>query len=103
MQLTEIHSSDLFISFDELCTIASINVEHMLDMVEFEIAVPISGTQPQEWRFPSSAISRASKATRLYRDLEIDWADIKLVLTLLDLIEDLQNENNQLKRQLKRF
>ena len=45
----------------------------------------------------------ASKATRIHRDLAIDWADIALVLKLLGEVEVLRAENAMLKQRLSRF
>jgi len=44
-----------------------------------------------------------NKAIRLHRDLEIEWADIALVVDLLDEIDQLENENRQLKKQMNRL
>jgi chaperone modulatory protein CbpM len=39
----------------------------------------------------------------LSRDLALEWADLSLVLQLLDDIEQLSLENQQLKQRLARF
>jgi len=101
--LSEIHSPDFHLSFDELCLTAGISKDYMLALVEHEIAVPVTGMQPQQWQFHVTCVMRVKKAARLYRDLDIDWADLGLVLNLLDEIEQLKNENSQLKQQLARF
>jgi chaperone modulatory protein CbpM len=103
IQSTEIHSPVFYVTFEEVCNFANINTEYMLELVEYEIAVPITGKQPQEWQFSVSTVTLANKAARLHRDLEIDWADIKLVLNLLEEIDQLKNENQQLKQQLNRL
>ena len=102
-QLSEIHSPHFHLSFDELCLSADISKDYMLALIEHEIAVPLTGTQPPQWQFNVTCVMRVKKAARLYRDLDIDWADLGLVLNLLDEIDQLKNENEQLKQQLARF
>jgi chaperone modulatory protein CbpM len=102
-QSTEIHSPVFFVTFEEVCNFANINAEYLLELVEYEIAVPLLGKQPQEWQFSVSTVTVATKAARLHRDLQIDWADIKLVLNLLEEIDQLKTENGQLKQQLNRL
>lgn len=101
--LTEIHSPHLHLTFEELCVCAAINEATMLDLVAHEIAVPVTGAQPTQWQFQVTCVTRVKKAARLYHDLDIDWADLSLVLNLLDEIDQLKNENHHLKQQLARF
>jgi chaperone modulatory protein CbpM len=101
--LSEIHSPHFHLSFEELCLSADISKECLLELVENDIAVPVTGTHPQQWQFHVTCLIKVKKAARLYRDLDIDWADLGLVLNLLDEIEQLKNENSQLKQQLARF
>lgn len=103
MPLSEIHSPSYHLSFDELCLSTNISKEYMLELVEYNIAVPATGTHPQQWQFHAACVMQVKKAVRLYRDLDIDWLDLGLVLNLLDEIEQLKNENSQLKQQLNRF
>ena len=102
-ETSEIYSPDFFISFEELCVSANIRADYVVELVEYDIINPVRGTQQTEWQFSIAAIKVVNKATRLHRDLDIDWADISLVLNLLDEIEQLKNENSQLKTQLNRF
>jgi len=101
--MTQIISPDVHVSFDELCKSSNISAEYIIELVEYNIIFPIKGNDPQEWQFNVTAIRIVNKAARLHSDLEIDWADIGLVLNLLDEIEQLRNENGQLKQQLNRF
>lgn len=100
---SDIYSSDSQVSFIELCHCANISADYIVELVGYDIIIPIAGVRPQEWQFNIAAISLVNKAARLHRDLDIDWADIALVLNLLDEIAHLKNENAQLKQQLKRF
>ena len=102
-QLSEFISPDFHVSLDELCLSANISSNNIIELIELNIITPVRGKLPQEWKFNITAIRIANKAARLHRDLEIDWADIGLILKLLDDNEQLRNENTQLKSQLKRF
>jgi chaperone modulatory protein CbpM len=101
--LLEIHSPHFQLSFEELCHSANINKETMLELVQNDIAIPITGAKPQQWLFHVTCVIKVKKAARLYHDLGINWADVYLVLNLLEEIEQLKNENEQLKQQLGRF
>lgn len=102
-QLSEFISPEYHVSFEELCLSASISAEYMIELVEYNVIFPVRGKEPQEWQFNITAVRTVNKAARLHRDLEINWADIGLVINLLDEIEQLRNENGQLKQRLKRF
>jgi len=100
---SEFISPDFHVSFEELCVSANISTDKIIDLIDYNVITPVRGKQPQEWQFNITAMRIVNKAARLHRDLEIDWADIGLILNLLDDIEQLRNENSQLKQQLKRF
>ena len=100
--LIEIHSANAELSFAELCTTANINKDTLLEFVRHDIAIPIAGALPPQWLFHITCLTKVKKAARLYRDLDIDWADLYLVLNLLDEIDQLKNENARLKQQLAR-
>ncbi|MDO8417626.1 MAG: chaperone modulator CbpM [Agitococcus sp.] len=95
--------SMLNISFADLCQSVSINEELMIELVEYGIVTPVTGEQQEEWLFNVTAVSVANKAKRIHQDLVIDWADIPLVLSLLEEIEALKNENHHLRQRLNRF
>lgn len=101
--VSEFISPDFHVSFEELCVSANISTDKIIDLIDYNVITPIRGKQPQEWQFNITAVRIANKAARLHRDLEIDWADVGLILNLLDDIEQLRSENAQLKQQLKRF
>ncbi len=91
------------ISFEELCQSVSVTEELLLELVAHGIVEPVQGNHQEEWLFNVNAVNIASKATRIHRDLAIDWADIALVLNLLEEIETLKTENSLLKNRLNRF
>jgi chaperone modulatory protein CbpM len=97
-QLSIVH-----VSFADLCESVSINEELLLELIAHGIVAPIEGELREEWLFNVSAVNIASKATRIHRDLAIDWADIALVLNLLEEVETLHAENTLLKQRLSRF
>jgi chaperone modulatory protein CbpM len=99
----DIHADNMPLSSAELCQSANISPQTLLLLVEHDIALPIEGAEPQQWRFHLSVVAKVQKAARLYRDLAIDWADLCLVLQLLDDIAQLTEENKQLKQRLARF
>lgn len=105
--LSVIHPASVQLSFEELCLTTHINPETMLELVQHDIAIPLSipvaGMKPQQWLFHVTCVTKVKKAARLNRDLGMDWADLYLVLNLLDEIDQLNNENEQLKQQLARF
>lgn len=63
--------------------------EALVALVEAGVLDP-SGADPQSWRFPAPALRTARTAVRLLRDLEMDPADVALVLGLLARIERLE-------------
>ena len=101
--LIEIHSPSFYISFSELCASADIGQLVLLELIDNDIAVPVSGVQPAHWQFHITCVALVKKAVRLNRDLDMDWADLKLVLNLLGEVIELKNENARLKRQLLRL
>ncbi|WP_022960848.1 chaperone modulator CbpM [Halopseudomonas pelagia] len=91
------------INFAELRQCVSISEEQLLELVAEGILTPEAGTLPEEWRFASTSVSLVHKAERLHRDLTVEWADIPLVLGLLEEVEQLKAENAYLKQRLGRF
>jgi chaperone modulatory protein CbpM len=92
-----------YVNFAELCQCVSISEEFLIELIEHEVIKPITGEFQEEWQFNVTAVSVANKAKRIHHDLVIDWADIPLVLSLLEEIDELRAENNQLKQRLGRF
>lgn len=97
-QLSIVH-----VSFAELCQSVSLSEELLLELVAHGIVAPVQGELQEEWLFSVSAVNVISKAARLHRDLAIDWADIALVLRLLEEVDKLRTENAMLKQRLGRF
>ena len=93
----------LYVNFEELCECAAISEQQILGLIEQEIIIPESGQAREEWQFTVTSISIANKAARLHGELMVDWEDVPLIISLLDEIETLRNENVLLKSRLERF
>lgn len=96
--MTQVH-----INFAELRQCVSISEEQLLELVAEGILTPEAGELPEEWEFDSASVSVVHKAERLHRDLTVEWADIPLVLGLLEEVQQLKAENVYLKQRLGRF
>lgn len=95
--------SILHVSFEELRQSVSVSEELLLELVAHGIVAPVQGELQEEWLFNVAAVNVIGKAARLHRDLAIDWADIALVLKLLEEVETLRTENAMLRQRLGRF
>lgn len=91
------------INFAELCQCVSISEAQLLELVAEGILTPEAGRLPEEWTFASTSVSLVHKAERLHHDLTVAWADIPLVLGLLEEVEQLRAENRHLRQRLGRF
>lgn len=86
-QITEISivEDEVHMSIIELCHTINIEQEDLVAWVKEGILNPV-GTSPEDWRFTGDALSRAKKALRLSRDLEINTQGVAMVMELLDEI-----------------
>jgi chaperone modulatory protein CbpM len=73
------------------------HVEWVVELVEEGIIEP-QGNDPDDWRFSPTSFSRAYKAMRLQRDLELNIAGVGLVLDLMDQLDTLQARLHQFER-----
>jgi len=95
--------SVMHISFEELCLSANMDEAMVLEWVEYQVIQPDTGNAPEEWLFSAAAVNVLKKALRLQRDLQLDLADVAMVVKLLEENEALQEENARLKQRLRRF
>ena len=58
------------------------------------------GKQPDEWLFEPRMLGTLRRATRLRRDLELDWEAIALAVTLIEQVHALRGDNARLRQQL---
>ncbi|MBB1440754.1 chaperone modulator CbpM [Shewanella sp. SG41-4] len=98
-----ISEHDCWLSSDELCQCIDISSALLLELVEHSIAMPLEGEVIEQWRFSVANLHQIKKATRIQRDLALDWSGIALILQLLDEREMLEQEVDALKQQLNRF
>lgn len=79
-----------------------ITEQDLIDIVSHGIVSPLD-MQAQEWQFEEQMVAEIARATRLRRDLQINWAGVALALELLEELEALRRENRELLRRLQRF
>lgn len=94
------------ITSQEICQRFDLSTDALVEIVEHGIVEPESGYpegHPEQWSFDVEYVITLRRATRLHRDLGIDWAGIALVLDLLEEREYLRQENEALQRRLGRF
>ena len=91
------------VSLSELCQLEGIERDMVIEIVEYGIARPLPGLDAPEWVFETSSVHWIKKAVRLYRDLEIDWVAVAMVIDLMQQKEGLERENRRYQRQLERF
>jgi chaperone modulatory protein CbpM len=96
-------SHEFSVSFTELCDAANMSADYLAELIAYNIVKPVAGKSADDWRFSSNSVKVVNKAIRLHQDLEIEWADIALVVDLLDEIDQLESENRQLKKQMNRL
>lgn len=83
------------LSLSELTTFCDTNAQWVVTLVEHGVVAPVTLAAP-EWEFTPIHIARARKASRLMRDLGLNFAGVALVLDLID-------ERDALARKLARL
>jgi chaperone modulatory protein CbpM len=86
----------------EICQALELSEQTCLELVEHGILSPAGGV-PEEWTFDLHMVSIARRATRLHRDLDLEWSAVAILLDLLEQRERLQQENRLLQQRLRRF
>ncbi|GGO83231.1 hypothetical protein GCM10011348_26500 [Marinobacterium nitratireducens] len=89
------------LTIEEFTQATDLSRDSLMQMVEEGILVP--GQKSGQWRFQAQLVARARRASRLHRDLGIDWSGIALALELLDELEQTRRENRRLRQRLGRF
>jgi chaperone modulatory protein CbpM len=74
--------------------------ETIITIVDLGIVEP-RGRVPDDWLFAPPMLGTLRRATRMQRDLELDWAAIALALSLLDKLQESRAENRCLRQQLR--
>jgi chaperone modulatory protein CbpM len=88
------------ITFEELCQIENISPEVILDIIDYGIVTPVSGSSKSDWSFDIASIVWFKKAVILYKELDIDWIGIAMIIELLKQKQNLILENQSLRRRL---
>ncbi|KAA8995275.1 chaperone modulator CbpM [Affinibrenneria salicis] len=86
----------------EFCRYVGISHDELQEIVGLGVVEP-KKTQTTEWCFDHEALCVVRRATQLHRELDLDWSGIAVALTLMGNIEQLRDENQRLRRQLRRF
>lgn len=91
------------ITVTELCECEGIPDTVVIEMVEYEIARPLTGSSTRDWVFDTTSAHWLRRAIRLRRELEIDWVAVSVLIKLLREKEQLHRENDALRQRLERF
>ena len=81
-------------SLEELATACGFGSQWILTLVEADI-LPVTASEPSEWRFYSVHLNRARRAFRLHRDFDASLTAVALMLDLLEEVEQLRQINAQ--------
>ncbi len=93
------NESTEYLTLVEVSQCVHLATETVVTIVEHGIVEP-RGARPQDWRFAPTALGVLRRATRLQRDLELDWPAVALALELIDELELLREDNRRLRQQL---
>jgi chaperone modulatory protein CbpM len=93
----------LTICFDELCDLAYVEPDWIIEIIDYGIATPISGSNKNDWFFDTSSVVWLKKAIRIYIELELDWVAVGMIIELLKENQVLSEENQFLTQRLHRF
>lgn len=96
-------TSVLHITVREFCEREGISEQQVVTIVEHGIVRPLGGRSARDWEFDNTSAGWMQKALRLRRDLELDWVATATLIDLLRQRDRLRWENQQLRRQLRRF
>lgn len=83
----------------ELCRVFDLRADEVVELVEFGVVEPVRGRSPSDWYFSATSITRVRRALRLRQDLHIDYADLALVLDLLEEVRDLRSRLHAVDRE----
>ncbi len=76
----------LFLTLAELSRASTRHAEWIIELVDEGILEP-QGQEPRDWRFPAESLTRAHKAMRIQRDLQVNLAGVALILELKDQLD----------------
>ena len=86
-------ANNIFYTSRAICESYKIDIETLVNMVEWNIAAP-SGSVPSKWLFSSSDMQRLEVATKYYHYLGLDPAATSVALELIEELDQLRNRIN---------
>ena len=89
-------------NLQDLCQQLQVSESFCIELVEYGIVSP-GGDRPSQWTFDLDMMCLIQRALRLHSDLGMDWADIAIVVELIEEREKLRAENQALRQRLARF
>ena len=87
--------TELQFSLPDLGRACGVGAELIEALVHEGVLAPTGGS-PSQWRFAGSELSRARRAARLMRDLDLGAPGAALVLDLFEQIESLRSQLRRL-------
>ena len=88
-----------YLTLIEVTQSVQLSAETVISIVHSGIVDP-RGDQPQQWLFEPQMVKLIQHASRLQRDLELDWPAVALALDLLEDLQRLREENLRLRQLL---
>ncbi|MFN3238676.1 MAG: chaperone modulator CbpM [Pseudomonadales bacterium] len=95
-------SEYILLRLTEVCSELNLPREACIELVEHGVVQP-EGTIPEDWTFDVTMISVIRRATRLRRDLDLDWSAVAMVVNLLEERDQLRAELEAMEQRLNRF
>ncbi len=95
-------SEYILLRLTEVCSELNLPREACEELVELGIVQP-EGERPEDWTFDVTMISVIRRATRLRRDLDLDWSAVAMVVNLLEERDQLRAELEAMEQRLNRF
>jgi len=96
-------STMIHITVSELCEREELSPPIVVQLVQYDIAQPLTGSSPEDWVFDVTSAHWMQRATRLHRDLDVDWVAVAMLIDLLRERERLSEENSRLRQRIGRF
>ena len=94
-------TEDCEFSFAELVELSGSSDEELRELVEYGALAPVNSDAPQ-WVFPGKCLPTVRAACRLRVDFDLEPHGVALVISLLDRIQDLEDQMGRLRAQLPR-
>jgi len=93
--------SDLAYTLIEFCTVASVDEQLVIELVEHGILEP--ELDQDHWLFPTDALARCLRAERMRHDLKLDFHGVALALELMERNQRLRQRIDYLEQLVDRL